>query len=179
MPTILCLFVLFAVASFAGEKELVLAERMREEYRREEKAIHLPEVQAYVQQLGGSMGEVRFELVYLKAEDPIVLPTQWVLVPVRALLVAKDEAEFARVLGHAVGHVVLRHGHQTLRGGATMFWPNVHPDPLRKVPTPVGFRKRQEQFEEEAEKYGADVASRAVLPGKLEVMKAAVRAALR
>jgi hypothetical protein len=178
MPTILCLFVLFAGSLFAGEKELVLAERLREEYRREEKAIALPEVQAYVQQLGGSMGEVRFELVYLKAEDPIVLPTSWVLVPVRALLVAKNEAEFARVLGHAVGHVVLRHGHQALRGGATMFWPNVHPDPLRKAPIPTGFRKWQELFEVEAEKYGAEVVSRAVLPGKLEEMKALIRAAL-
>jgi predicted Zn-dependent protease len=49
--------------------------------------------------------------------EPATLPGGYVFVPAGLFLAAQDEAEFAGMLAHAMGHIALRHGtRQATRG---------------------------------------------------------------
>ncbi|MBI2689095.1 MAG: M48 family metalloprotease [Acidobacteria bacterium] len=171
------LFGLLAVVlsgqSLSVEKEEALGRGIAAEVRKSTRLLELPDVEAYVQRIGERLAalaqetEVAFEVVQMDAVEPIGLLGGTVFVPAAFFLLAENEGEFAGMLAHAMGHVVLRHGVMKpdsasippiFMGG----WDGVHADPRgRESLIPMGFQKKIGGFEIEADEFGAALAEKA------------------
>ena len=155
------------------EKERALGAAMAAEHRRQTKPLDIPDVSAFVERVGGRLGaavpggEFRFEVVVAERTEPVGLPGGYVLVPASFLLAVEDEAEFAGMVAHAMGHASLRHGFVNLREGKegtipvflTGGWMGAHADPGSVFP--IGFLEAIRIRELEADRFGADLAGRA------------------
>ena len=107
---------------YSKEKEASLGAVLAEDLRKESDPLASDTVRMYVERLGARLaaqapevtGPYRFEVIAdYKATnavyEPTVLPGGYVFVPAGLLLAARDEAEFAGMLAHAVAHVAARH----------------------------------------------------------------------
>ncbi len=162
--------------SIPPEKERALGRAMADHVRRQSGSFVNPEVSAYVERVGARLAaavpgvEFRFEVVGPGAQEPVGLPGGTVLVPASFFQLAEEEAEFAGMLAHAMGHVVLRHGMVNARpaaeGGIPLVflggWASVHADSRQTAAlVPAGLLESYRRFELEADQYGAEVAARA------------------
>jgi predicted Zn-dependent protease len=162
--------------TLTSEKERALGRGLAEEYRRRSGSFANAAAEEYVQRIGARLaaavpGEVfRFELVGPGAAEPIGLPGGTVLVPVAFFLLAADEDEFAAMVSHAMGHIVLRHGSTITRPAAEgsiplIFlggWISVHTDPAgAQDALPLAHRAHHQRYEREADQYAAELAQRA------------------
>jgi predicted Zn-dependent protease len=157
------------------EKERALGSGLAAEIRRQARPFDIPVVSAYVARVGERLaasvpgGSFRFEVVVAEGTEPIGLPGGFVLVPASFLLAAEDEAEFAGMVAHAMGHVFLRHGfvkaRQPKEGTIPLFmggWAGVHADTHhRNAWMPATFVDSLREYELEADRFGADLAGRA------------------
>ena len=158
------------------EKERALGRGLADHIRRQSGSFANADVTAYVERVGARLAaavpgvEFRFEVVGPGALEPMGLPGGTVLVPSTFFRLANDEAEFAGMLAHAMGHVVLRHGvvnaSPAAEGAIPLVflggWASVHADSRQTgALVPAGFLENIRRFELEADQYGADVAARA------------------
>ena len=158
------------------EKERALGAGLAAEIRRGSKPFEDSIVNAYVRRVGERLaafvpdGAFRFEVIVAEGSEPIGLPGGFIFVPASFFLEAENEAEFAGMVAHAMGHVALRHGTVNAKvpreltiplvfmGG----WMGVHADSQhRSSLIPAGFVEVISGYELEADRFGADLAGRA------------------
>jgi predicted Zn-dependent protease len=149
-------------------KERALGDALAAEIRKDSRQIGDAQIDALVQRTGRRLAvqspefEFRFEVVDTpEATDPIGLPGGAILVPVASLLKADDEAAFARMLAHAMGHVALRHGFSPPASAeAPQIYMDVHPD-SRTPALPRAWAERVPRYEAEADRYADALLERA------------------
>ncbi len=114
---------------YSLEKEGALGRQLAAEFRKRTTLIDRPTVQNYLDHLGQTLEphvpDANFPFTFRAiAEDPcpathepVALPGGYVFVPAALFIAALDEAEFAGMLAHAMGHIAQRHGtRQATRG---------------------------------------------------------------
>jgi predicted Zn-dependent protease len=93
------------------------------------------------------------------------------VVPLRSLLNAQDEAEFAGVLAHSIGHVSLRHSLRTVTRGQAPNYASVplifvggtsgcHVSAQAPLAVPLGMLNQFRDAELEADQFGLELANR-------------------
>jgi predicted Zn-dependent protease len=177
MKWLICVFGISLTAQTVNvEKERALGAGLVDSIRREAKPLGDAEVSAFVERVGRKLSAIlpdsdfRFEVVVSDGAEPIGLPGGFVLVPASFLLAAEDEAEFAGMLAHAMGHSHLRHGFSSIRqtqdgkipllfmGG----WAGVHANTQqRQMLFPQGFLASLRKFELEADRFALDLTGKA------------------
>jgi predicted Zn-dependent protease len=139
------------------EKERAIGRQYASEIMRQTETLAVPAIDAYVKRIGAVFAaqlrqapfEYQFEVIAGGYRtEPIPLPGGYVLIPVRSLAEAKDEAEFAGMLAHSVAHVALRHGTRTSMAGAPPIfmggWMGSHAETQgAQTPLPVSFLESQ------------------------------------
>jgi predicted Zn-dependent protease len=153
------------VNSYSLEKERALGRQIAAEITKDSKPVTDPAISEYANRIGRTLVsqvndkpfDYHFEMISDDSRtEPVPLPGGYVLIPLRAFLVAADEAEFAGLLAHSIGHVALRHGRRT--GG----WAGAHAEAnAPQVLVPVGFLETQRTYELEADQFGVALAARA------------------
>jgi predicted Zn-dependent protease len=166
------------VNRYSIEKEAALGKQLAAEFRGRTTAIDSPGVQEYLENLGqelaSEMPKTGFRFTFsVVGEDscplihePHALPGGYVFVPAALFVAAKDEAEFAGMVAHAMVHIVERHGIQQAK--------LPEPSPAPKAPVtflgglcnhpgvvPMGFLKLQTTFEREADLLAVETMSHA------------------
>ena len=165
------------------EKERALGRSLASEVRQQSRPFDNPAVDAYVKRIGGELVAhlpenpltYTFEVISTdEATEPIPLPGGYVFIPARFLLAAQDEAEFAGMLAHSIGHIALRHGTRPATRGEVMNVAHIplvfaggwmgggHADSRRPlIGVPIGFLEFQRTRELEADAFGLELAARA------------------
>src|SRR5260370_28066656 len=103
------------------EKEAAIGASFARDVRRNTTAIESPAVRDYVQRIGGLLSpQVSSPLSYTfsviaddrggPTHEPLSLPGGYIFVPSKLILTAKNDAEFAGMLAHAIAHVAERPG---------------------------------------------------------------------
>jgi len=136
------LFVLFSSALslsaqnanlYSREKEAALGEQLAQQIQRTATPVNNPAALRYVEQIGARLAaqlpEPRFTYTFAlidpvsgagngnAMQEPLALPGGYIFVPSSLILAARDEAEFAGILAHAMAHVADRDGtRQATRG---------------------------------------------------------------
>ncbi len=187
MKALSVLFVLPLLAQtgvnfYSVEKERALGQHLASEIRQRSKPLDNPVLDAYVKRMGkqlvSHLGEAPFPysfevLLTAEASEPMSIPGGHIFIPAGFFLAAQDEAEFAGMLGHSIGHAALRHGTRTATRGQIVNmasiplvfmggWMGAHADSQGRAPlVPIGFLGFQRGFELEADKFGLELAARA------------------
>ena len=110
-----------SVNFYSVEKEAAIGASLARDVRQNTTAIESPAVRDYVQRIGGRLSEqLSNPLSYtfsLIADDrggpthePLSLPGGYIFVPAKLILTARNDAEFAGMLAHAMAHVAEHHG---------------------------------------------------------------------
>jgi predicted Zn-dependent protease len=170
---------------YSLEKERALGAQLAADIRRQAKPFENVLANDYLQRVGGRLlsrvaeppFEYRLELVLTAdATEPMPLPGGYLFVPARFFLAAEDEAEFAAVLAHSIGHIALRHGTRSATRGQLVNvasiplvfmcgWMGSHAESGRsRVAVPLGFLSFQRAYELEADAFGLELAARAGYP---------------
>jgi len=138
------LVTLLAAQGFGSEKEAALAAAVERDMRRTLTMVDDPALLAYLGGIGKRLGGEWKLAVYRddmarRAEEPAALPGGAVFLPDRLLLAARNEAEWARLLAHAMVHVTGRHASRAAgsdNGPMRLFYfggPGMMPQGFRKI----------------------------------------------
>src|SRR5712664_238770 len=106
---------------YSVEKEAAIGASLARDVRQNTTAIDSPAVRDYVQRIGGQLSAQLSSppsyTVSVIADDrggpshePLSLPGGYIFVPAKLILTARNDAEFAGMLAHAMAHVAERHG---------------------------------------------------------------------
>src|SRR5262245_41690096 len=107
---------------YSAEKEAALGKQIASEVLRSNQVLDNESVRTYVRELGEKLAarvseprptftfNVIVNAAPRKLHEPVALPGGFVFVRTGLFTVARDEAEFASMLTHAIAHVVERHG---------------------------------------------------------------------
>jgi beta-barrel assembly-enhancing protease len=182
MSAKLLLFLLVSVAAaaqereYSKEKEALLGAQIAKEVRRETTILENDGARDYVRRLGsllvshvpGDAPAFIFDVIVnngppSQIHEPVWIPGGYVFVRAGLFLAARDEAEFAGMLAHAIAHVAQRHG----RGTATPNQVNLTSIPLiftgswtvtgHDTIVPVGFLKFARAWELAADKLAVQI----------------------
>lgn len=158
---------------YIAEKEAALGAALAKDVQRQSHPLPSPAVQQYVAAVGESLRahlpDSTLTFTFSVIEDsptgpmrePMALPGGYIFVPASLILDARDEAEFAGMLAHAMAHVAERHGTRAATRGQMA---NAGTIPLiymggwagagaaGSVLVPVGFLKDQRNYELEADR---------------------------
>jgi beta-barrel assembly-enhancing protease len=120
---------------YSRETEAALGEQLAQQVQRTATPVNNPVALRYVEQVGARLAaqlpEPRFTYTFAlinpaggaannnAMREPLALPGGYIFVPSSVLLAARDEAEFAGVLAHAMAHVADRHGTRQATKAAT------------------------------------------------------------
>src|SRR5258707_6777372 len=116
------------VSFYSVEKEAAIGASLARDVRQNTTAIERPVVLEYVQRIGGKLAaQLTSPLSYTfsviaddrggPTHEPLSLPGGYIFVSSRLILTARNEAEFAGMLAHAMAHVAERHAtRQSTRG---------------------------------------------------------------
>lgn len=158
------------------EKERALGQELASGVRRSSPPLGNKAVEEYVNRVGADLvahlqqtgAAYSFEVVLAKdVVEPMPLPGGFIFVPARFLLAANDEAEFAGMIAHSIGHIALRHGLRTASRGTTAMAsiPLVfasHVDSHQPLPlVPMAFLKDQRERELDADRFALELLARA------------------
>jgi predicted Zn-dependent protease len=162
---------------YSREKEAALGRQLAAEFRQRSIPVENPAVRDYVNRLGqrlaAQMPEAGFPFTFsviagdpcAATHEPAALPGGSVFVPAALLLAARDEAEFAGVLAHAMEHIAQRHGTRQATRGQIVNYSSI---PLIFVggrcagqAIPLGFVAMQRQAELEADSLAVQAMARA------------------
>ena len=159
---------------FNAEKEATLSRMMAGNVRRQLKVLDSPAALEYVRRLVaglsqhvvGQLPPLNFELVADPdasghAHEPIVLPGGYIFLRASLFLRAEDEAEFASMVAHALGHVAKRHGLRTMSPqttGASSI-PLIFADWTSSPSLPLVWMKAVRGYEIEADALAVQIAS--------------------
>ena len=107
------------------QKERALGRQYAVQIRERARPLVHPFIQSYVTRMGKELVahlkeaqfSYEFEVISTDtATEPFSIPGGYVFIPARALVVAKNEAELAGIIAHAIGHSALRHGMRMAAG---------------------------------------------------------------
>jgi predicted Zn-dependent protease len=167
---------LFAVAlaaqqRYSSEKEAAIGAALARDVRQSTTAVESPAVLEYVQRIGGLLSaQVSSSPSYTfsviaddrggPTHEPLSLPGGYIFVSSRLILTARNDAEFAGMLAHAMAHVAERHGtlqatHGQVANAATIplifmgGWVSMGEDDESLLP--IGFRSIKRGLETEAD----------------------------
>jgi predicted Zn-dependent protease len=169
---------LLAQRDFSAEKQRVLNEHLATRVRQSSKPLANAEVNAYVRGVGASLlsrttgntVSFTFETIQSDRSEPEGLPGGEIFVPANFILAARDESEFAAMLAHAMGHVVLGHGTREMDRAKVVNLANVplvflgpmHADSRSgSVLAPLAFFPELRSMEMEADRFAVELVSRA------------------
>jgi predicted Zn-dependent protease len=119
---------LAAQQPYSAEKEAAIGASLATDARNSTTAIESTAVRDYVQRIGGRLAaQLSNPLSYTfsviaddrggSTHEPLSLPGGYIFVPARLILNARNDAEFAGMLAHAMAHVAEHHGvRQVTRG---------------------------------------------------------------
>jgi beta-barrel assembly-enhancing protease len=188
MQTRLCIVLLATLAMSAQErqtgqgvnfygpaKEAAIGAQLAQQERQRTTPISNAAVRGYVERIGQKLAaelpnagvtytfEVIADAVGGPTHEPLSLPGGYIFVPASLILTARNEAEFAGMLAHAMAHCAERHGtRQATRGEvanlSTIPWIFVGGD---QQLVPIGFRSFQRRFETEADLLAVKMAASA------------------
>jgi predicted Zn-dependent protease len=145
---------------YSAEKEAALGASLATEARNSTTAIESPAVRGYVQriarELAAQLPNPPFSYAFsLIADDrggpthePLAFPGGYILAPASLLQTARNEAEFAGMLAHAMAHVAERHGLRPASSGKISLWVNAGDDDSL---FPAAFRSIRRGYETEAD----------------------------
>lgn len=161
---------------YSVEKERALGAGLMADALRQSKPLGIAAVSEYADFVGSRLSsaidnrrhDYRFEVVvHPEADEPFGFPGGFVLIPAQFFLEAKNEAEFAGMLAHMVGHIEQRHGarsHRRASAGAKIplifmgNWSGAHVGNTRStLLVPNGFREMARVNELAADKYAVPV----------------------
>ena len=161
---------LVAQPNYTAEKARALGQSVAADIRRSAPALGDPFVEAYVKRIGGELARElpgapiapTFEVIlHPEAKEPLPLPGGIILVPAASLLAARDEDEFAGVLGHAIAHTVSMKPVQSGLGSIPMWFP-VHSDShVSSLLIPLKVLETRRSQEMDADRLGMQIAARA------------------
>ena len=154
---------------YSLEKEAALGKQLAAELRERMSPIDVPVVQNFLDQLGKSiaalMPDAKLPFTFtpiaedpcLTTHEPVAMPGGYIFVPAALFLAARDEAEFAGMLVHAMEHVTQRHEIRQAGGGAMASIPLIFAGGWgggcsEGVSIPVGFIASQRTAELEADR---------------------------
>ena len=169
---------------YSTEKEAALGAQLAADFRRVHSQLDNAAARKYVEQMGARLVQAspqpspfmyHFELTADSSGtflEPAAVPGGYVFVPAGLILAAKDEAELAGTLAHAIAHVAARHGtRQATKGQIAqlgtiplIFWVGMvgyGGSQGASVLLPVGFRQFQKAMESEADVLAVGIASAA------------------
>lgn len=164
-----------ALSQPSVERERALGAMLARELRARSEPVSQPEVQAYVRRLVDRLANAQPSPARLEAEvisfahpEPIAF-FGYLFVPADFFFRADDEAEFAAMLAHMIGHVVLRHGAGDQQPGQVplMFWGGyygAHAESTMVRKWPITWRARVSGAELEADRFAIELAARAGFP---------------
>lgn len=110
-----------AVNYYSLEKEAALGKQLAADFRQRNTPIDSPIVQNYLDRLGqriaAELRDAKFPYTFRviagdpcrTVHEPAALPGGYVFVPGALFVEARNEAEFAGMLAHAMSHIALRH----------------------------------------------------------------------
>lgn len=152
------LVAILTVQGIASEKEAALAAAVERDMRRTLTMVDDPALLIYLGGIAGRLGGEWRLAVYRddtgrRAEEPAALPGGAIFLPDRLLLAAGNEAEWARLLAHAMAHVTERHALRAAGSGngSMMLFYFGGPGLI-----PQGFRKIWQEYEVEADRLAAE-----------------------
>lgn len=157
------------VNSYSLEKERALGEALASDVRRQSAPFHNPAAEAHLNRIAGRLvsriGQppvpFTFELILTAAgTEPMAFPGGPVLVPAAFFLAAADEAEFAGMLAHCIGHIALRRPFP-LATGIPLLLSHAESRPTSSILLPIGALPAQRQQELEADQFGVNLAASA------------------
>lgn len=167
------LFAQQTIDSYSVAKEQALEKQYAAEIRRQSQPLDNPVADAYVKRIGselvshlqGTPSVYNFEVIVTDAAEPIPLPGGYIFIPATLFLSAQNEAEFAGILAHSIGHIALRHGIRAGKIANTAAIPLIFmdspADSQRSTLLPIGVQRLQRTYELEAEKFGVELTGRA------------------
>lgn len=140
------------------------------ELRARSEPVAQSEVQAYVRRIVDRLTETQVEIEVISYAHPE--PTAFfghLFIPVEFFFRAADEAEFAAMLAHMIGHLTLRHGISELQPGQIplMFWGGAfgaHAESTVVRVWPIFARALLPQAELDADRFAIALAARAGFP---------------
>lgn len=167
-----------AIHFYSADKEQALGKQIAAEVRRQSKPLDQPAVAAYVKKIGSRLVSklpqtsltYDLEVINTDATEPIALPGGYILIPASFFLAVNNEDEFASMLAHSIGHVVMRHGLRGTSRGAVdnaasiplIFmggWMGSHADSQHRILVPAAFSPVQRTYELQADQFGVALAS--------------------
>ena len=125
---------LAAQQPYSVEKEAALGASLARNVRQSTTAIESPLVRDYVQRIGGRLAAQLTNPPFsyslsLIADDrggpthePLWFPGGYIFVPASLILTARNDAEFAGMLAHAMAHIAERHGFRPTPSGKISLW---------------------------------------------------------
>ena len=160
---------------YSPAKEAAIGAKLAQQERQRTTPISNAAVRGYVERIGQKLAaefpnagltytfEVIADAVGGPTHEPLSLPGGYIFVPASLILTARNEAEFAGMLAHAMAHCAERHGsRQATRGEianlSTIPWVFVGGE---QQLVPIGLRSFQRRFETEADLLAVKMAASA------------------
>jgi predicted Zn-dependent protease len=150
---------------YSLEEEAALGRQLAAEFRKSVTVVESPAVLDYVQRIGRRLaahlpaGTPPFTFTLIAkyetpTHEPHALPGGHVFVSTALILAARDEAEFAGMLAHAMMHVVGRHGTRSASREELIRRASL-PQPGSGIAVPLGSLQFQRGFERQADEWAA------------------------
>jgi predicted Zn-dependent protease len=167
---------------YSREKESALGAELAQQVQRNATPVNNPAALRYVEQIGAKLAAQlpapRFTYTFALiagdsgSKEPLALPGGYIFVPSSVFIAARDEAEFAGVLAHAMAHVAGRDGtrqatRSTINQLATIpllfdgGLPAAATRPSSRVAIPVAFVQFSNAYEGQADALAVKMASAA------------------
>jgi predicted Zn-dependent protease len=163
---------------YSRQREAALGAELARQVERTSTPVNDPEALRYVEQVGerlaAQLPEPRFSYTFALivegnsvSREPVALPGGYIFVPKSVLLAARDEAEFAGVLAHAMAHAADRdatrlatRGQMTKTTQIPLIFYGGLPNPKTSgVAIPVAFLQISKAYERDADALAVKIAS--------------------
>jgi predicted Zn-dependent protease len=106
---------------YSQEKEIALGRQLAQQFRQKTTLVDSVSVNDYVRRVGANLaaqfpGGWTYQIEIIKDDpggathEPVAFPAGFLFVPADLIAAARNEAEFAGMLAHAMAHVAARHG---------------------------------------------------------------------
>jgi predicted Zn-dependent protease len=166
---------------YSREREAALGAQLAQQLRQRTTALDSVTVQDFVDQIGRKLAAhlpgagISYTFAVVADEmggsthEPASIPGGYIFVPAVLILTARDEAEFAGMLAHAMAHVAARHGTRQANRGEMVNMANV---PLvfaggwtglagdgQEAAVPISFLTLQRAYEAEADMVAVKITS--------------------
>ena len=146
---------------YSKDKEIALGQQQALDFRQKTTPLGIADASDYVSRVGANLaaqfpGGWTYRIETIREDqggathEPTAFPGGPIFVSVHLIAAARNEAEFAGMLAHAMAHVVARHGTRMATKGALVAGDPSGPGTLSK-PVPLGMLAFQRGMEAEAD----------------------------